>query len=285
MIRILLMRGYFFAKSLNSILASPNGCETWWSRSWCSYEAVEYLTCSFEHIWEALVASFQNLSLDWCISKRGRNVGGEKCIASLKPIPIVKGELVHCFCIFWLLGWPSAKFNRSNRFGGTGLTGWGNRSDRFVPSVGTCSVGVCICVRGALVCFGGLCSLLELVFDSVVSSCCPCLWGLSLSSFKWPCSLPLFGFRSLVWVSFSRFFSFPFLSSYQKSVLSMHSSRGRLRTMCGSRTGGWSLPGVMSDWQRCVDWFLVKYCRCRLQLDWCWCRWRTSAKRHSRWGL
>jgi hypothetical protein len=22
-------------------------------------------------------------------------------------------------------------------------------------------------------------------------------------------------------------------------VLSMHSSRGRLRTMCGSRTGGW----------------------------------------------
>jgi hypothetical protein len=27
--------------------------------------------------------------------------------------------------------------------------------------------------------------------------------------------------------------------------LSMHSSRGRLRTMCGSRTGGWSLPGVM----------------------------------------
>jgi hypothetical protein len=30
-------------------------------------------------------------------------------------------------------------------------------------------------------------------------------------------------------------------------VLSMYSLRGRLRTMCGSRTGGWSLPGVMSD--------------------------------------
>jgi hypothetical protein len=30
-------------------------------------------------------------------------------------------------------------------------------------------------------------------------------------------------------------------------VLSMQSSRGRLRTMCGSRTGGWSLPCVMSD--------------------------------------
>jgi hypothetical protein len=65
----------------------------------------------------------------------------------------------------------------------------------------------------------------------------------------------------------------------------MHSSRGRLRTMCGARTSGWSLPSVMSDWQRCVDWLLAKYCRCRLRLDWCWCRWRTSAKGHRRWGL
>jgi hypothetical protein len=30
-------------------------------------------------------------------------------------------------------------------------------------------------------------------------------------------------------------------------VVSMHSSRGRLRTMCGLRTGGWSLLSVMSD--------------------------------------
>jgi hypothetical protein len=51
-----------------------------------------------------------------------------------------------------------------------------------------------------------------------------------------------------------------------------------LRTMCGSRTDGWSLLGLMSDWQHCVDLFLAKYCRCRLRLDWCWCRWRTSAK-------
>jgi hypothetical protein len=65
----------------------------------------------------------------------------------------------------------------------------------------------------------------------------------------------------------------------------MHSSRGTLTTMCGSRTGGWSLSGVMSDWQRCVDWFLAKYCRCRLRLDWCWCRWWTSAKGRCRWGL
>jgi hypothetical protein len=55
--------------------------------------------------------------------------------------------------------------------------------------------------------------------------------------------------------------------------------------MCGSRTGRWSLPCVMSDWQRCVDWFLAKYCRWRLRLDWCWCRWRTSVKGRRRWGL
>jgi hypothetical protein len=55
--------------------------------------------------------------------------------------------------------------------------------------------------------------------------------------------------------------------------------------MCGSRAGGWSLPCVMSDWQRCVDWFLAKYCRCRLRLDSCWCRWGTSAKGRCRWGL
>jgi hypothetical protein len=49
-------------------------------------------------------------------------------------------------------------------------------------------------------------------------------------------------FEFLLVVSF-----FPFLFGYQMCVLSMQSSRGRLRTMCGSRTGGWSLPDVMSD--------------------------------------
>jgi hypothetical protein len=58
-----------------------------------------------------------------------------------------------------------------------------------------------------------------------------------------------------------------------------------VRTMCGSSTGGWSLPGVMSDWQRCVDWLLTKYCRCRLRLDWCWYWWITSGKGRRRWGL
>jgi hypothetical protein len=47
-------------------------------------------------------------------------------------------------------------------------------------------------------------------------------------------------------------------------------------SLCGSRTGGWSLPDVMSDWQCCVYWLLAMYCSCRLRLDWWWCRWRTS---------
>jgi hypothetical protein len=28
--------------------------------------------------------------------------------------------------------------------------------------------------------------------------------------------------------------------------------KGEIEDLCGSRTGGWSLPGVMSDLQRCV---------------------------------
>jgi hypothetical protein len=95
--------------------------------------------------------------------------------------------------------------------------------------------------------FGGLRSLFEHAFVSDVSSHCPCLRGPRLVFFKRSCSSPFFGFRSLVEVSFYLFFSFLFLLCYFMWVLSMHSSRGRLSTMCGSRTGGWSLPCVMSD--------------------------------------
>jgi hypothetical protein len=59
--------------------------------------------------------------------------------------------------------------------------------------------------------FGGLRSLLELCFVSDVLSRCPCLRGPRLVFLKWSCSLPLFGFRSLVGGSFIacwRFFLF-----------------------------------------------------------------------------
>jgi hypothetical protein len=124
-----------------------------------------------------------------------------------------------------------------------------------------CAAGACMCAAGALCGFralvGGLRSLLKHSFVSDVSSHCPCLRGPRLVFFRW--SL----FFAFVWLSiacwsffysfFSFSFSFSFLSCFYMCVLSMHSSRGRLRTMCGSSTAGWLLPSVMSDWQRCVD--------------------------------
>jgi hypothetical protein len=41
-----------------------------------------------------------------------------------------------------------------------------------------------------------------------------------------------------------------------EKIATLHGSHPHIylvSTMCGSRTGGWSLPGVMSDLQRCVD--------------------------------
>jgi hypothetical protein len=71
------------------------------------------------------------------------------------------------------------------------------------------------CVQGELfvvfeLWFGGLRSLLEHSFVSDVSSCCPCLRGPRLVFFKWSCSLPFFGFQSLVGVSFYSFLFFFF---------------------------------------------------------------------------
>jgi hypothetical protein len=95
--------------------------------------------------------------------------------------------------------------------------------------------------------FGGLLFLFEHSFVSNVSSRCPCLRGPDLSS-SGDLSLCLcLAFDHLLEFLFIRLFAFSFLFCYYLWVLSMHSSKGRLRTMCGSRTGGWSLPGVMSD--------------------------------------
>jgi hypothetical protein len=95
---------------------------------------------------------------------------------------------------------------------------------------------------------GGLCSSLELGFVSDVSSHCPCLSGPRLA-FPQVISLfaSLLAFDHLLEFLVIVYFLFLFSLVTKSCVLSMHSSRGRLRTMCGSRTGGWSLPGVMSD--------------------------------------
>jgi hypothetical protein len=115
---------------------------------------------------------------------------------------------------------------------GTGLTSGGDRSDWSDLSWCSCSVffkwfacirsGELHWFRGSLhVCrgsslwlfelwFGDLRSLLKLCFVLDVSSRCPCLRGPRLVFFKWSCSLPFLGFRSLVEVSFYSFLSFFF---------------------------------------------------------------------------
>jgi hypothetical protein len=117
--------------------------------------------------------------------------------------------------ICWALVWPVVV---------TGLTGqsWANAAALFSSS------GLHAFVQGELhwfrgsmhVCRGssfgfralvcGLCSLLEHGFVSDVSSRFPCLRGPRFVFFKWSCSLPLFGFRSLVGVSFYSFLFFFF---------------------------------------------------------------------------
>jgi hypothetical protein len=95
--------------------------------------------------------------------------------------------------------------------------------------------------------FGGLRSLFEHGFVSDVSSCCPFLRVRDLSSSSDLALRLSLAFDRLLRFLFICFFSLSFLSGYFMWVLSIHSSRGRLRTMRGSRTGGWSLPCVMSD--------------------------------------
>jgi hypothetical protein len=151
----------------------------------------------------------------------------------------------------------------------TGLTGGVDRSNRSGLSCCSCPVssgvlhafvqGELHWSRGSLhVCRGALCGFSS--FGLVVCALCPSI-GLSrmcrvvalaygvqdlYSSSDLALCLCLAFDRFLDFL-FIRFFSFSFLSCYFMWVFSMHSSRGRLRTMCGLRTDGWSLPGVMSD--------------------------------------
>jgi hypothetical protein len=92
---------------------------------------------------------------------------------------------------------------------------------RMHSSRGSCigSRGACMCAGGALYGFRALDWWFVLFawacFVSNVSSCYRCLRGPRLIFFKWSCCLPFFGFRSLVGIPFSCFFSFPFSLNYQ----------------------------------------------------------------------
>jgi hypothetical protein len=171
-----------------------------------------YLRSSKLHVFK-----FETWFMHW--QQGGERRVEKSCIPSLEPLPRVKGELVHFFCAFGFLGVWSVVPKRSDQFWQPawlflviGLTGFGNRPDRFVPRVGTRSRGVCICAGGALVCFGSLCSLLEHSFVSDVSSRCPCLRGLRFVFLKWSCSLS-FSRLSIAYWSFFWSFLFFFLFS------------------------------------------------------------------------
>jgi hypothetical protein len=112
--------------------------------------------------------------------------------------------------------------------------------------------------------FGGLCSFLEHSFVSDVLSRCPCLRGPRLVFFEWSCSLPLFGFRSLVGVSFCSFRFFFFFSLvtiltvnncikvclWLASVQVSRRSQGILLPSSGE-------PKVSNPWNKCVTQNLI----------------------------
>jgi hypothetical protein len=136
--------------------------------------------------------------------------------------------LVLCTC--WALVWPVVM---------TGLTGvsWSccscpvfKWSACIHPGGGALVQGELACVQGGSLwffelCFGGLRSLLELCFVSDVSSRCPCLRGPRLVFFKWSCSLLLFGFWSLVRVSFFFFWS-KYCGGVPHSLVSLNKTKG-----------------------------------------------------------
>jgi hypothetical protein len=121
-------------------------------------------------------------------------------------------------------------------------------------SSGSCigSRGACMCARGSSLWFSSfglvVCALcLSIVLSEMCRAVALAEEVPDLSSSSYLSLCPSLAFNHLSEFLFICFFSFLFLSGYYMCVLSMHSSSGRLRTMYGLRTGGWSLPSVMSD--------------------------------------
>jgi hypothetical protein len=208
------------------------------------------IPCWILSIWEALGCNFCIFSLIHALSTRGRSLSmfwSTECIWRVfRWFRAISGL---CCAPVWLVEVTGQSVGPIYMLR-TGLTGGVDRSDRSELSWCSCSVsssglhafvqgsciasgGACMCARGALCGFRALDRWFVLFawawFCLDVSSRCPCLRGPSFVFFKWSCYLPFFGFRSLVGVSFSCFFSFPFLLITKTCVLSMHSSRGRLR--------------------------------------------------------
>jgi hypothetical protein len=112
--------------------------------------------------------------------------------------------------------------------------------------------GACMCAGGGLCGFSSfglvVCALsLSIVLSRMCRAVVVAYGVRDLSSSSDLALCLCLAFDRVLEFLFIRFFSFSFPSYYFMWVLSMHSSRGRLRAMCDSRTGGWSVSCVMSD--------------------------------------
>jgi hypothetical protein len=144
---------------------------------------------------------------------------------------------------------------RSNRPpGGQIIEGRSNRPVQCEQKFALCCIPVLHCCIGSGgVCFGSrgaLCGVRALDWWFALFArawfCLGCVKLLPLPKGSETCLLQVI-LRFAFSLAFDRLLRFLFSLVTKSCVSSMHSSRGRLRTMCGLRTGGWSLLGVMSD--------------------------------------
>jgi hypothetical protein len=75
---------------------------------------------------------FSNLSLDSCIGNKGRKKGGEKLHCIPRTYPKSQGGACAFILHFWILGGVICYSKAVRTVLATGLTGFGNRSDRFL---------------------------------------------------------------------------------------------------------------------------------------------------------
>jgi hypothetical protein len=100
---------------------------------------------------------FSDLSLDSCTgNSKGEKEWWRKVALHPGTYPKSQGGACAFLFHFWFLGGVVCctklvlpiLVTGLTGFGGTGLTDIGNWPDRFVPRVGTCSGGACICTGG-----------------------------------------------------------------------------------------------------------------------------------------
>jgi hypothetical protein len=175
----------------------------------------------------------------------------------------------------------------------TGLTGfWWNRSDRFWELAWPVCAQSCHLFRGSMhMCRGSSCMLWWFVLFSWAWFYLWCVEPLPLPEGSETCLLQVILIYAFLRLSIACWGFFSFVSFlFSVSLITIF-----VCCQCthqGKDWGQWVVQGpvdvtsgVMSDWQRWVDWSLAKYCRCRLRLDSCWCKWRKSVKGRSLWGL